>query len=71
MGVWFACGVQRCLEFDVEGARSNATPAQWAANLHIVDRIKPNRRIKKCGRPVTRYRALAVAKSENFSDLVV
>jgi hypothetical protein len=31
----------------------------------------PNRRIKKCERPVTRYRALAVAKSENFSDLVV
>ena len=40
MGVWFASGVQRCLEFDVEGARSNATPVHWAANLHIVDRIK-------------------------------
>jgi hypothetical protein len=28
------------LEFDVEGARSNATPVHWAENLHVVDRIK-------------------------------
>jgi hypothetical protein len=31
----FANGIQRCLEFDVEGARSNATPVHWAENLHI------------------------------------
>src|SRR5215472_18660990 len=36
----FASGIQRRLEFDVEGARSNPTPVHWAENLDIADGIK-------------------------------
>src|SRR5215467_470070 len=36
----FASGIQGCLEFDIEGARSNATAVHWAENLDIADGIK-------------------------------
>jgi hypothetical protein len=74
MGVWFASGVQRCLEFDVEGARSNATPVRWAANLHIVDRIKAepaDQKVRTAGNALPGFGGRQIRKLFGFGRMKV
>ena len=40
LNLWIAGGVQRRLQFDIEGARADPAPVHWAKNLDVADGVE-------------------------------